>query len=224
MKILVIYTILSYSCISALAQDLYRKYDYTNFRNSELFNQTIDVKNFNDKWLNACLFFATNEIRVSNKLSPLIHHEALEKAAWIHSKDMAEMDFFGHTNKKKKRHREPSDRATIAGILNPSIAENIIEGFVIKYTSNTRVIAGNPGVFKDPETKAPLATHSYISLTDELLRLWMQSEGHRENILSPKAVQLGCGTYLYFMEDFNRMPAVKATQNFQWYELVKNKE
>ena len=133
---------------------------------------------------------------------------------------MAELDFFNHTNSIQKNHEEPEDRARIAGITNPHIAENIIEGFVLKYTSGVEVISNAPGEFTDPKTDKPLTFHSYQSLTDELMRIWMNSKGHRANILSDKALELGCGTRLYYMKEFNDMPAVKATQSFQWYEAV----
>ena len=37
---------------------------------------------------------------------------------------MAELNFFSHSSKIKKR-KEPEDRAKIAGVTNPFIAENI---------------------------------------------------------------------------------------------------
>lgn len=205
------------------AQPLYTSLNHSNYRNYEPFSDTIDINNFDAARINACVFFATNEIRAKKNLSILSYHTALEKSSTLHSEDMVNLNFFSHTNNKIKKHREPNDRAKIVGIENPHLAENIIEGFILKYNSGDAVVADSPGVFLYPESNKKLIYHSYITLTDKLLELWMGSKGHRANILSENGVELGCGTILYFMNDFNEMPAVKATQNFQWYEKVKFK-
>lgn len=203
------------------AQSIYAETDYNTYRNHLAFQKTIDPKNFDIDLLNASIFFATNAIRAENGLSILSYHAALEEAAGIHSQDMAKDNFFSHTNPKNKKHREADDRAIVAGIANPHLAENIIEGFILQYQSNMQVIPVEPGVFRNPETNQLLAAHTYLSLSDALLEGWMNSQGHRENILSDKALELGCGVALYYMDDFNHMPAVKATQNFQWFEKIE---
>jgi uncharacterized protein YkwD len=220
MRILNLLLLVSLELSTICSQALYAQLNHTDFRDYKPFHQTIEPKTFDASILNACIFFATNEVRVKHKLPPLKYHLALEASSTIHSKDMAELDFFNHSNKKIKNHREPEDRAREAGITNPHIAENIIEGFVLNYQSGKEVIADSPGKFIDAKTKEPLDTLTYLELTDNLIEMWMNSEGHRANILSSKAIELGCGTALYYMKNFNDMPAVKATQNFQWFEYV----
>lgn len=204
-------------------QSIYEGLNHKNFRENEKLQQKIDPEDFNTELLNAAIFFATNEIRVKNKLSVLNYNSLLEKAATIHSKNMAKNDFFDHTNRKSRKYREPKDRAIAAGISNPKIAENIIEGFLLVYKSGESVIPKDKGAFIDPKTREQLPFQTYLSLTDQLMETWMNSKGHRANILSDKAIELGCGTTLYYMTEFNDMPAVKATQNFQWFYPVSVK-
>lgn len=199
------------------SQGIYDSLNLADFRKYEPFNTKIDVKNFNAEILNAAVFFATNEIRKKHKLPQLKYNASLGVSATMHSTDMAKGNFFDHTNNKNKKHKEPEDRALLADIKNPHIAENIIEGFLLVYTSGDVVISGEPGVFYKNENYIPIPFRSYLELADELLRQWMDSEGHRDNILSKDAVELGCGSALFRMKDFNEMPCVKCTQNFQWF-------
>lgn len=204
----------------AVSQKIYTELDYTNFREHASFNMAIDINKFDSLLLNACIFFATNEIRVKKRLTPLEYNSALEASSMLHAEDMATLNFFSHTNNKNKKHRDPEDRAIAVGISNPHVAENIIEGFVIQYKSGMDVIAEKPGEFVNPKTHDTLNLHSYLSLTDNILNQWMHSEGHRKNILAKDALELGCGVSLYYMPDFNMMPTVKAVQSFQWFEKV----
>ncbi len=198
-------------------QTIYEELNHRNFRESEKLQRKINPEDFNPELLNAAIFFATNEIRAKKNLSVLKYNPLLAKAATIHSKDMVKGNFFNHTNNKNKKHREPEDRAKAAGISNPKIAENIIEGFLIVYSSGEKVNPGEKGEFFDPKTQKQLPFHTYISLADQLMKNWMNSKGHRANILSDEALELGCGTAFYYRTDFNDMPAIKTTQNFQWF-------
>lgn len=211
-------------CVFADGQSIYDDLNHKNYRKSDILLQEVDPDNFKPELLNAAIFFATNEIRAKKKLGILKYHPLLSDAATIHSKDMAERDFFSHTNKKNKKHKEPDDRARVVGITNPKIAENIIEGFLLVYKSGQSIIPKDKGVFLDPATRKQLPFHTYISLADQLMVNWMSSDGHKANILSEDALELGCGTALFIMNDFNDMPAVKATQNFQWFYNVSPKQ
>lgn len=196
----------------------YYSYTIKSFRNAEVFQETIDIKNPDKERLNAVIFHLTNEIRYNRKLQVLKYEPLLKQAAEIHSNNMKDMEFFNHVNSKSKKHRTPEDRARFAGITNPSLAENIIETFVLQYTSQQPVYPGGKGIFREKPEGNPIPPHTYLSLGETIVKLWMGSPGHKKNILSPDAVQLGCGTAFYLKEDFNDMPMVLATQNFQLYQ------
>jgi len=203
------------------AQDLYTEINTSNFRENPIFNQIIDTLEFQPAILNAAVFHLTNEIRLNKKLPAIGFNDKLAEAATMHSKDMAVLGFFSHTNTQNIKHKEPKDRARIIGIKNPHIAENIIEGFILKYSSGDPVIVKSPGIFLNPDTREHLPFHTYLTLAEVMIDSWMHSRGHKKNILSENAIQLGCGTYLYYMSDFNNMPTVKVTQCFQWFEPVQ---
>jgi uncharacterized protein YkwD len=167
------------------------------------------------------LFYLTNEIRQKKGLSVLEYNPLLEESATIHSESMVKHHYFSHENHKSRSLRTPDDRAKSVGITNPHMAENIIEGFVLEYKAGISVYPGGPGIFRLKPEDDPIEAHTYLSLGEVLLDDWMNSPNHRHNILVPQALELGCGTAFYSNKDFNYMPTVIATQNFQLYEPSK---
>ena len=169
-------------------RDNYKTLDHTSFRKSDIFKKKIDYNNIDYALLDAAIFFLTNEQRAKKKLKPLEYVAELEAAAWHHSKHMAEKKFFSHTNSKEKIRRTSEDRVKLAGITNPSIAENIA------YST------------EENET--------YLEVAEMFINMWMNSDGHRANILSKSGLQMGCGAYHYNGKWY-------ATQNFQWFDKAK---
>lgn len=113
------------------------------------------------------VFELTNQEREANGLSALTWNDDLANVARAHSKDMADNNFFDHTNLKGK---SPFDRMKEYGIRYRAAAENIAYG----YTT--------------PES---------------VVEAWMDSQGHRENILNPNLTELGVGVYgTYWTQNF----------------------
>lgn len=218
--ILIISSLLILSGASS-GQNKYYKYTLDNFRDSKIFQETIEPENLDFERLNALVFYLTNEVRKENGLSVLEYKSKLEESAMIHSKSMVEHDFFDHENGKEKKYRTPKDRAKAVGISNPYIAENIIESFVLDYTTGVSVYPGGPGVFRLTPDGDPIRPRSYLELGESMLTDWMNSAHHKSNILHSQALELGCGTALFYKKDFNYMPTVVATQNFQLYEPLQ---
>jgi len=217
---------------AAFPQSAWRYRDYQNtthknFRYNQLFYQTIAFDQIDYPLLHAAIFFVTNETRVKNNGKPLAFALELERAAYHHSKRMVEQDFFGHENPHDKTRKTTEQRARLAGIKNPLLAENIALHFGIRYVANTPVYPVDPlnGTFSYESDNGPLIpAHTYFSFAEALVKQWMDSPGHRQNILNPRALQLGCGVYFYRDHTFYNMPKFKATQNFQLYrEIVSGK-
>ncbi len=206
------------------SQSDYYTYTLKNFRKAQVFKETIDLNNPDLARLHAVVFYLTNEQRIKEKLSELTYHPKLEESSILHSENMVKHDFFSHYNPHSKKLRDPNDRARFVGILNPYLAENIVESFVLQYNAGDEVYPEGKGIFSYKPNGDPIGPHSYLSLGETMIDRWMNSPQHRDNILSKKAVQLGCGTAFYLKEDFNEMPAVIATQNFQLYEPVRVNE
>jgi uncharacterized protein YkwD len=201
----------------------YNELTIKNFRSYSAFNQRIDEKNVDYPLLNAAVFYATNEIRIKHGRKFLEYAPELEKAAWLHSKDMVEKNFFSHKNPYDSKKRTPEQRGRLAGIKNPKIAENIASGFGIDYRAGRPVYKRGPGKFSYTPSGRILPNHTYLSLADALVKQWMNSPGHRRNILSRNGQQLGCGVYFFRDRSFNNMLKCKATQNFQWFFRVKSR-
>ena len=98
-----------------------------------------------------------NAERSKSGCGPLTQNSKLGKAAQGHSDDMAERDFFDHTNPDGK---DPGDRVTAAGYKWTTYGENIAAG-----------------------QRTPAA----------VMDSWMNSSGHRANILNCSFKEIGIG-------------------------------
>lgn len=213
---------LTLTAFAQFAAPDYQKYAINNFRENVEFHQFIDFEQPDYALLNVAVFFCTNEQRAKKKLPALQHNYQLEASAWFHSQSMADRRFFNHLNTTEPRRRTPDDRARLAGIANPYIAENIAEMPALNYQQGTQVyiLDKQKGLFSYTNGGDPIPPHTYLSFAEAVVAQWMDSPPHRKNILSKDALQLGCGVFLYRDRDFYNMPTFKATQNFQQFKPV----
>jgi uncharacterized protein YkwD len=200
---------------------VYDTYTHKTYHQHTPFHEEIDFDHINYPLLHAAIFFATNKIRHHKRKSILEFHPKLEKSAQMHAQDMVTYKFFGHINKYNKDHETPKDRAKVAGIENPYIAENVAEEFGLQYTSGDDVYIIGPGEFSKSSGSKPIPSHTYFTLAEKVLEAWMNSPPHKKNILRNDVLQLGCGAWYYVNEQFNFMPTFLFTQNFQLYEKIK---
>ena len=143
-----------------------------------------------------------NQERRNIGLIALAHDLQLADVARSHSNDMATSRFFDHTN---MIGQAPTDRADAAGydcirqegnLMYMGIAENIFSGWL--YSSTTRI--------------GLISTRNYLSLAeiaDVVVDGWMNSPGHRQNILTPRYSKEGIGISISTDTE-----AVLVTQNF----------
>lgn len=106
----------------------------------------------------------TNEARARQGLRPLQMNSGLTEAARSHTQEMLNLNYFSHTSPVRGR-RSPSARVALTGISPSFVTENIFqaEGYPI-------------------EEMAKLAVDN-----------WLESSGHRRNILSTSATHIGIG-------------------------------
>ncbi|WP_287152590.1 CAP domain-containing protein [Candidatus Solincola tengchongensis] len=121
-----------------------------------------------------------NDVRKRYGLSALSWDQELAAIALEHSRDMAERDYFDHVSPEGKdftdRYREHGyKRTTRVGTVEYKGGENLFLGNVVKsYTY-------------DRET-GEILSYSYFTLeglAEAAVNGWMESPGHRENILTP---------------------------------------
>lgn len=195
MKFLLKFIALAFFALSMKAQSKLNRnkdnnyYGYTieSFKKLNRVNQKIDVNHVDYALLNAAIFYRTNEERIKFKKKEFIHSDALEQAAFDHSKDMVEKSFFSHTSPITEK-TTMMKRLKKVGIEHTACAENIY----------------------DYNEIAP----TYWSLADNLIIGWMNSPGHKENIMDDLFLFLGCGAVDYKNPEFAEYFFVKSTQNF----------
>ena len=145
----------------------------------------------------------TNEERVQHSVTALSYDPSLASIARGHSGDMAQLDYFGHEN---FLGQTPSDRAAKAGYgcrkdygsyYSEGIAENIFQTSL--YSSYTTT-PGGLVVSRDYMTMEEIAA--------QIVEGWMDSPGHRENILDSSYEKEGIGVAVSAEEK------VYITQNF----------
>lgn len=158
--------------------------------------ETIESEPIDYGDMESAILTCTNEERENYGLKPLIWDDKLASIARDHSEDMAENNFFSHIN---LRGEDPTDRAVRYGYpirkslgggwYSEGIAENIG-----KMPTGQVVGIGYVANNADSIARAQVAS-------------WMESTGHRENILNSQYDRIGIGVAydgLYYV----------ATQNF----------
>lgn len=145
----------------------------------------IDAPKVDHNLLAAALFHGTNLRRRENGHPPLRHDPRLDAAARMHATDMSLNNYLSHTNPHRPKRRTPMDRALLAGFQFRFLAENIATHFAIQYESGVTVyqVPAGSGYSYRPDGPT-IPRHTYRSFASTLLDQWMNSPGHRQNILS----------------------------------------
>lgn len=143
----------------------------------------------------------TNQYRIENGLNTLSWDDTLSNIARNHSQDMASRDYFSHDSPEGK---DPTDRGTSQGyrcqktvgnLIYSGIAENIFQNNL--YDSVT--IIGIVPIYD---------WNSQDELAKSTVDGWMESLGHRENILTKTydregiGVEISSDSKVYITQDF----------------------
>ncbi|MBW2245179.1 MAG: hypothetical protein JRH01_24665 [Deltaproteobacteria bacterium] len=190
-----------------------------DLRSDPRFQEVIDFGALDLPRLQAVIFGVTNEVRARHGKKSVRRNALLEIAASGHASRMVEGGFFSHRDPEPELETLAM-RVALAGVANGKPAENIATAFAIRYEHGKRVfvIDKERGLFSLTRGGEPIAFHTYLSFADALLAQWMDSPGHRANILSDNAVELGCGAAPYRKDGF---PKFMAVQVFQFFAPVQ---
>jgi uncharacterized protein YkwD len=153
---------------SSWNESLYSRHDFNSFNNLTAAKQRIDLKNIDYPLLQAALFYETNRARVKAGKQALAYHPGCAAAAQMHAKDMATGKFFSHENPYDPSKRRLRDRVERFDIRWHWIAENINQG---------------------------MGNGTYIEVARQYVDSWMNSSGHRANMLSTRATHMGTGAF-----------------------------
>ncbi|WP_243175892.1 CAP domain-containing protein [Clostridium sp. NSJ-49] len=142
-----------------------------------------DDTNASDKFMaqvEQAIFNKVNEERVKAGVAPLSYNTTMEKYARIKSQDMGDNNYFSHTD------------------LNGNYITAQMKADGVSYNSWGENIAYLGGYGTDPTV-----------LANQFMTNWMNSSGHRKNILSTDFTSIGVGVYqignkVYATQEFYR--------------------
>jgi len=187
---------------------------------SGAFHERIDFEDIDYARINAAVFHATNEARARQGVEPVRHSEILQEAAQTYARRSARRRFLAHRDPTTDRLVTPEQRVAAAGADNPMVSENLATTPGLKIASGERLYVLDRPSFQLSRTPGgePIERHTYASFARNLVEQWMNSPGHRRNLLSKDALQLGCGAALY---TYDGPPNFVAVQNFQLFEPIR---
>jgi uncharacterized protein YkwD len=188
---------------------------------SDSLDSTISITSIDIARLNAAIFYATNEARTEQGLSPVEHSPLLEELATAYAERVVETGVMSHVD--PETNKAPKDRFAAAGIINPFASENLATDVLIQMEDGEALYPIDPekGLFSRESQGEPLPFHTYSSLGRSFVNSWLNSPGHRRNLLAKEAVQLGAGVAFDASGSFsNQFPVVVGVQKFQNYESL----
>jgi len=177
------------------AQRLRTGYDFREFLEFAPATRRIDFDDIDHGLLAAAVFHETNRVRAEQRLPALAFRPELENAARLQAEAMARMETVSHRHPDAEL-RELSDRLEHVGLQPAFAAENVAMSFGIEYEAGEQVFPRRENgerVFSSQPDGEPIPPHTYISYAEQLLQQWMNSPGHRENILREDPEELGSG-------------------------------
>lgn len=193
----------------------YARYEAHSFFALPQVQAILDPRQIDYPLLHAAVFYATNLAREAEGLPPFQHSSALERAAAAHSQAMTQHDFFSHTSVIVGKESMKA-RLSAEGIPDSYLAENIAQFSGLDYIAGKAVYSPvtNGGYFSYDYKGTPLKNRSYASAGQAVVTQWMNSPGHRSNILNPNLKYLGAGLSAFEKKSFFNMLYFNATQNF----------
>jgi uncharacterized protein YkwD len=146
----------------------------------------------------------TNRERSRRRLAPFDYLLQLQQVAEAHSRDMAEKHYFSHKSPGLFNKADLAERLRSASVSAVNYAENIA---MLPISENYVGRPRSDGRGYDWEAN----NRTYDQLARAAVDLWMNSAGHRRNILNESLTSLGVGCwigtqrgvpYVYFTQDF----------------------
>lgn len=172
-------------------------FTWQTFRDHPPAQARIDMEKIDHDLLSAAVFHETNRRRENEGLPTLLHHPGVRGVALMQAKIMAERGSISHVNPKLPEKETPADRFRLAGLKLAFAAENVATAFGLEYTSGKPVYVrtedGKKRFSREPDGM-PLPMHTYLTFADDLLEGWMNSPGHRANIVSTDPQFLGASS------------------------------
>ena len=212
-------TVLTYK--TAFPDEMYATMDWKAFIASDLVNRVIDYQFIDYNLLNASVFYYTNKFREARHLEPLAFYPQLRDAAEFHSIEMVNHKFYDHINPKLPSMRDPSKRVLYFEFSSETVGENIAQQFLLDYKDGEGFNTTGQGdqlqyFFTDGKKKGKMVPpFTYGGFAEQIVKQWIASPPHRENMLGKQYSFMGCGVFAsHFSMNKNGIPFAYGTQEF----------
>ena len=140
----------------------------------------------------------------------------LTKAANRYAEALGQGSQFSHIQYGTEFEKTPLDRVLHIGGIKATTAENLAKIAVLQIpVVKTTVIAVDHSKieYRMPNQKSLIPHHTIETASDAVVQSWMDSQGHRENLLYPTMTHIGCG--VSFMYPQKNVPMIIAVQLLQ---------
>lgn len=176
--------------------------------------QTVDPANIKQSVIDDAIRYYSSRARCENGGLGFSGDKRLLKVAQSHSADMARLDFFAHESAVSGKE-SLGDRFGLGGVTYRAGAENLASVSLFNFPANERfqVIDEGRCLFRDPKTRELYKRQNYAELAQNVVDSWMNSPGHRANLLSPEYSRMGSGIAID-LKNNDYCGQVYATQNF----------
>ena len=191
-----------------------------DFLSSAAVNQPIDARNPNEELLDATLFHISNLQRKKYHLPLFSHSSVLHQVASEHSEAMINKNFYSHEDPSSRSNRTFAKRIMNNTSEFSQMAENIAEFDIIQSKDDMFCLIepkrkGGDFQYIDCKTEKTLTMQTYKELATNIVNEWMDSPGHRANLLNKNYKVMGCAIRLsknpYKSQN---SPFSRITQNF----------
>jgi uncharacterized protein YkwD len=165
-------------------------------REAAVIDDAIDPAHFREEAAARAIFEESNRQRVAAGLPALGPLPAAQRMAQWQAQFMAQTGSISHVNTLDRSRRNIDDRARAAGVAYRFLAENVAMNFAVDYQAGRPIYTwrGSRGelVFSYAANGPALPFHTYAGLARAVVAQWLNSPGHRRNLLSRDAQYLGC--------------------------------
>jgi uncharacterized protein YkwD len=163
------------------------------------------------KALEQVIFEEANWYRRQHGLQPFRHHVRLQYMARMHSQEMMDMQYFAHESPL------PANRTIEYRLRNSGLdfTGRIAENIAVTYTKPA-ILSGY-----DPLRLDEYPYFTYGDFANQIVVNWMNSQGHRHNMLNPNLIFMGIGIA---RGPFRKLDAVYVTQNFSSTIDIRQKQ
>ena len=161
------------------------------------FRQPIKGAGIDRPLLDRAILHHTNRARCDAGLRPLVADTSLRRTATGHSADMVRVGFFGHTSPVPGRTNMP-DRLRQGGVRFRSAAENLATAKRLEIGDGQPVypLGTDRCAYSVTPRGKRIAVRSYDSLARNLVTRWIESPGHRKNLMNPTYTRHGASAVL----------------------------